>query len=475
MKKFSIFYFILILLSSPLSGQEARQVFHEEELIWFIENFHPISQQGEILINKGESNLQKARGSFDPYVFANLDQKFFDNKDYYSLFGSGLKVPTWYGIEIKAGYDQNTGQFLNPENVVPNNGLWYAGVSVPIGQGLFIDQRRATLQQAKLYVSASLAEQESLMNNLYYDAIKQYWKWVAAYNKYIVYEESVGLAEERFRALKRNYDLGDRPAIDTLEAFILVQNREIIRNEMQLEYQNTSLELSNYLWFENNIPLEITDSLRPPRYDEIRIRESISAFRLEMYINNLVEMHPELQLYQYKQASLEIENRLKAEALKPKVNVNYNFLSQDPSASDFSTFPLQNYKWGLEFSFPIFNRKQRGELQLNELKIQETELDQMQKLLVLQNKVRSYYNEQLMLENQIDLYRLTVDNYFSLLNGERKKFSIGESSLFLVNSRENGVINAQLKLIDLMAKYNVAQVAVIWASGNLYERVEEEE
>lgn len=472
MKKLPIIYFILMFFPSALLSQDEIRIFHEEEMIWFIENFHPISQQGDILINKGESTLQKARGSFDPYVYADLDQKFFDNKDYYSLFGAGLKVPTWYGIEIKAGYDQNTGAFLNPENNVPSDGLWYAGISVPIGQGLFIDERRATLKQAELYVNASFAEQQSLMNNLYFDAIKQYWKWVAAYNKLQVYEESVDLAMERFEALKRNYALGDRPAIDTLEAFILVQNREIFRNELELEYQNTSLELSNYLWFENNIPLEITDSLRPPLYEEIRYRDAISAFRLESYLNKLVEMHPELQLYQYKQASLEVENRLKAEALKPKLNLNYNFLSQDPTQTDLSTFPLQNYKWGLEFSFPIFNRKQRGELQLNELKIQETELEQIQKLLVLENKVRGYYNEQAMLNKQIDLYSLTVDNYSSLLNGERKKFSIGESSLFLVNSRENGVIDARLKLIDLMAKYNVAQVAVVWASGSLYERKE---
>jgi hypothetical protein len=41
----------------------------------------------------------------------------------YSILNSSFKIPTWYGIEIKAGFDQNEGYYLNPENTVPNAGL----------------------------------------------------------------------------------------------------------------------------------------------------------------------------------------------------------------------------------------------------------------------------------------------------------------------------------------------------------------
>jgi outer membrane protein TolC len=473
MNRLFIFFFFGLLLPISSIGQENTGVFYEEDLLWFIENYHPVSQQGEILVNKGESTLKRARGSFDPYLYANFDQKYFDSKEYYSILGTGLKIPTWYGIEVKTGFDQNSGLFLNPENVIPSDGLWYAGISVPIGQGLFIDERRATLKQAKLFADASIAEQTRLMNDLYFDAIKKYWKWVEAFNKYRIYEESVELAETRFNAVKRNYELGDKPAIDTLEAYIQVQNRQITRNELQLAYQNITLELSNYLWYENNTPLEITDSLRPPSFEEIRLRDVMNAETLEGFLYNLSEMHPELLLYQFKQAQLEIDNKLKAEALKPKLNLNYNFLSEQIGSDNWGTIPIQNYKWGLEFSFPILSRKQKGELELSQLKLQDNQLEQVQKLLILQNKVRSYFNEQLMLERQITLFNSTVNNYTQLLAGEKKKFTIGESSLFLVNSRENGVIDASLKLIELIAKYNVAQVGLVWSSGSLYERKEE--
>lgn|SRR5690606_4976344 len=46
----------------------------------------------------------------------------------------------------------------------------------------------------------------------------------------------------------------------------------------------------------------------------------------------------------------------------------------------------------------------------------------------------------------------------------------GESSLFMVNARETGFISTQLKLIELMAKNQKAQLAVDFAIGQLYQK-----
>jgi hypothetical protein len=52
-----------------------------------------------------------------------LTKKQFKDTEYYSILNSSFKIPTWYGIEIKAGFEQNEGYYLNPENTVPNTGL----------------------------------------------------------------------------------------------------------------------------------------------------------------------------------------------------------------------------------------------------------------------------------------------------------------------------------------------------------------
>ncbi len=60
--------------------------------------------------------------------------------------------------------------------------------------------------------------------------------------------------------------------------------------------------------------------------------------------------------------------------------------------------------------------------------------------------------------DQANLYVQTVDNYSKLLTGERKKFDAGESSLFMVNSREVGYINSQIKYNELVTKNKKAKL-----------------
>ena len=68
-----------------------------------------------------------ARGGFDPKIEVDFNKKQFKDKEYYSILNSSFKIPTWYGIEIKAGFDNNEGIYLNPENTVPNQRIDFIG------------------------------------------------------------------------------------------------------------------------------------------------------------------------------------------------------------------------------------------------------------------------------------------------------------------------------------------------------------
>ena len=120
-------------------AQDTAKVFSQKDLFWYLTNYHPISKQAVILIKKGENEFRKTKGLLDPALFSNLDQKQFNQQEYFNLFSGGLKIPTWYAVDFKTGFEQNQGVNLNPQNKTPANGLFFAGVSVPIGQGLFVD------------------------------------------------------------------------------------------------------------------------------------------------------------------------------------------------------------------------------------------------------------------------------------------------------------------------------------------------
>ena len=96
----------------------------------------------------------------------------------------------------------------------------------------------------------------------------------------------------------------------------------------------------------------------------------------------------------------------------------------------------------MQFEFPIFVRKERAKLKQINLKLQNNEIDLENKRVGLAFKATAAMNvfETTML--QIRLYRQTVNDYGALLEGERQLFNGGESSLFMINSREIGFINA---------------------------------
>ena len=113
--------------------------------------------------------------------FAERLTKYFKGKEYYEYGEGKLMIPTWFGVELEARYDRNQGEFLNPESSVPSAGLWFAGVSVSVGEGLFIDERRAALKTAKAMMDLNQAQRDILKNNLLLDAGIAYWNWFNSY------------------------------------------------------------------------------------------------------------------------------------------------------------------------------------------------------------------------------------------------------------------------------------------------------
>jgi outer membrane protein TolC len=458
--------FIFLLLSINLSAQESLGIILTfNQFMERVKTHHPLALQADLKLEQGEASVRKSRGNFDPKVFSDASQKYFTDKQYYSVINSGLKIPTWYGIEVKTGYTQNDGEFLNPQNNTPGAGLWYAGISVPVGQGLFIDKRRAELKQAKIYQESTVAERNLLYNELLYNAGQAYWNWFENYNSLIIYQNAVKITQQRFEAVKQNVLYGDKPSIDTVESTIQVQNRMLNLQEVQLKYKNASALLSVYLWVDGMVPLEINELTRPASLDEISTVSSTE--KLRNALDSLTNSHPLLRQSQYKIDQLKVDKKWKQEQIKPQLNLKYNAINQPVGNDAFANYNVNNYTWGVEFSMPIFLRKERGNLALAKLKINDAELEFLSKQASLTYKAVAALNDLENTEKQITLYARTVNDYSKLLDGERKMFNAGESSLFMVNSRESGYINTQLKYVQLLTKNHKASLAVSYNLGIL--------
>lgn len=432
---------------------------------------HPMAQQANLLDQQAAAKLRTARGGFDPKAYADWKTKSFKGTEYFTISESGLKVPTWYGLELKGAYKTARGTYVNPENGLPAVGQGVVGVKASVLRGLFIDERRATLQQARILQARNEAEKQMIRNELLWEATQAYWAWWAAYQQWQVFQRAVENAEQRQIAVVASFEQGDKPAIDTLESFVQVQNRRVEGQQAELDFRKAGLILSNFLWQDGEIPLELEDNTIPMALETTAAQ---LPFQIPEVINNLDQQHPDLRRYQLKISELEIDRRLAAEQLKPKLDLEYNFLGngldfnyQSGNDAALGNLITENYQMGLRFEMPLFLRKERGKLQQADIKLLDAGYDLQQKRLSINNKILAYYAEWQTTQNQLELYRQNVANYETLLEAELLKFNIGESSIFLINSRENKLIDAQLKLIKMQSTLPKLEAGVAWAAGRL--------
>ena len=67
----------------------------------------------------------------------------------------------------------------------------------------------------------------------------------------------------------------------------------------------------------------------------------------------------------------------------------------------------------------------------------------------LVNKIKAQQTEINSLEKQLKLINELVADYSTMLTSEDRLFSFGESSIFLINTRENNLIVSQLNALSL--------------------------
>lgn len=446
-------YLVFLFIGFTLFGQEPiSKEFTYNEFLGYVKKYHPLVKNANLEVSKAQANLMMARGGFDPKIEVDFSKKEFKDKEYYSILNSSFKIPTWYGIELKAGFDNSEGIYLNPENSTPNQGLTSFGINVPIGQGLFINQRMADVRKAKIQMKLSESERKLQAISILYDASIAYFNWKKNFDEMRLYEMYNNNAQIRLSGIKSLISRGDKPAIDSIEAGISLKNRQLSYEDSKLKLTKSKLELSNFLWLENNIPLEVSENLIPETALENTLQETLKTNDL-LQKDFSLDAHPKINALQNKIDILNVEKDLKQNMLLPKINLGYSYLSE-PSYID--NYRFQDYKFGVEFYFPLFLRKERGSLKLAKYKVQENEFALALEKVQLTNKINAQKVEITSLQKQKKLAKDLVENNITMLNSEERLFSFGESSLFLINTRENNLVSAKLAAIALENRFYIS-------------------
>ena len=460
---------LLLLAQKPLA--DSLPLPHAEFLA-LVGQYHPVSRQAGLNPERARQEIRQARGGFDPSLAAKYYGKELKGSTYFHDWETYLRVPTWFGVDVKAGWDRGTGPYVNPQEYTATGGLSYVGLSVPLAQGLLIDERRTALRVAQALAGLAEAERRAIRNKLLLSASKDYWEWALARERLRLLAANEAVAAVRFAAIRQRVLAGDLAALDSIEALTELQNRQGQRLAARVQAQNAALVASTYLWDAEGRPRELPPGARPQSLPPAAAWRPLSPDSLTTLAAVAQQQHPDLAKTRAKQVQLRLENRLQLNKLLPKLTADYNLLLPGrPFAFEGSPQPLQggystnNYKLGLSFAQPILLRTERAKRQLTQLKLRDAGFQLNNDQRQVANALQATANDWQALLEQLRLQQQATANYQRLRDGEQTRFEGGESTVFFINSREASLLAARQKLAELQAKYAQTQAQLRYAAG----------
>ncbi len=418
---------------------------------------HPLATAAAAIEQRGAAELLSARGAFDPTLRASYDRKQYIKSTYFEYTDAGLEWQSPYAFKLEGGRQWADGININPERTLPSAGQAYMTLKLPLIQGLITDKYRIGVQRGEVSQSLNRATADLIRNDLHYDLAVRYAEWAYSERVAEISALTEDLIEVRLVATRGLYEGGDKPAVDTLEAAIALTTQELNTQQALVDAQLARQELLAIWWVLPQGARPDVQALRPPLPLE---PERVAG-------------HPALGELRAQFADVELQRRLYREYQKPQLDLSYSVLGDgfDFTPADggetAGQFLTSAYKVGATFRYPILNRQARGQSQLVGIKRAEVGAKLEAKRQELTVKAEANLAAALAFDAQLGELGVLVTRTERLLAAERELFELGESTQFLLNSREQSLqkallSQAKLELSRAKAIYAYRQAAADW-------------
>lgn len=426
---------------------------------------HPVIRQARLLDERARAEILAAKGGvYDPTVSAAWSRKVFSGTEYYDYVDASLKVPTPIGIDLKLGYEQAAGAYINPDRRTPSSGLFVAGVTIPVGRGLVTDSRRNALAQAKALGSVASAERQAAVNKLLYSATRDYAAWFEAWRRRAIIREGVALAQFRLQAVTRRFDDGDAAAIDTVEAGLEYQRRLVALLEADNDWYLSTQAINAYLWDGQATPVDLAPGIVPSVHGLEPVPLDTAA--VGGWLSQAMLRHPDLAKALGKLQQEQANRRFYAQDLLPEIELEAAALRTGGGGLGTGWPDVsENYKLGAVGTTPLLLMKGRGRLDASKAKAESAELEAALVRRDVRLAILVSANDVLTLERILALQVEAVRQARLLRDGEQRRFENSESTLFLVNQRDRLLLDEQVKLVGYEAKYVKARAGLALALG----------
>lgn len=423
---------------------------------------NPASISADLENDIASATLRNAQGGFDPAFNLEYEYKTKDGAPTVDVLNAGLELPlsTIFGPKFIAKYKRGEGSRVSNVDRTALDGEASIGVKVPILQGIFTDKRRALLAKATFRLDLAKANQREQQNELLREASLAYWSWAEAYGQMDVAKAVLDLAITRYKGIAERVRRGEAAPIDSVEALLEVEKRRGDFLKAERKAESATIKLSVFLWNQDGSPKPLT---AVPK--KLPLLPSISSFQIQNDKRIALVQRPEIGQIEFEQRSAAIDLAFNSEFQRPFIE-----LSAEAMQYKFSTIGVNDYRFGLTVSQPLFFREANSNVQLAEIKVRRTDL----KRLEVERKVLASVDDAVSAieraKERVEVAEREVQYAFLVQEGERRKFQIGESTVLILNLRERATAEARNKLVEARADYLRAVSDYLWATGRIQEK-----
>ncbi|MBS1808423.1 MAG: TolC family protein [Acidobacteria bacterium] len=405
-----------------------------------------------------EKRIEK-QGAFDPVFTTGTDFLRFNSEfDTKTLRGkpatsrladAGVEFLTRYGLKVAAGTRYHFGKIKAPLAPTGSGGEYFIEFKMPLLRGARINEKSAAEKQALLGEPLAETEYEQTRLGLILKAAESYWEWVAAKRKLDVARDLLTLAEFRAKAVRDRVAAGDLPAIDATEADLEVQRRQGGLTKAERDLQKAAFKLSLFLWTPDG------QQVLSPEPSQVPTRQPnpipFTDQQLQEGRQLAQQRRPELKALNINRQITQVDLDLARNQRLPAVDFTFS------PGRDVGTGAIGNtVKAGLSFTLPLRQRTADGRIGQASYKIQKIELDTLSEAQRISTEIMDAVSA---INTTYERYRAAEQEValaLQLEEGERTKFQLGDSTLFLVNQRERSTAEARMKLIEIQAEYEQA-------------------
>lgn len=441
------------LIVSVATASDAHASYLQlSEVLDSVRSNHPLLAAAGTAIERAEAQVLAADGAFDPRL--EVDATDVVTGRYQSTtVDSKLRVLTpMLGITPFVGWRIGRGAFPDYDEKLRTleGGELQVGASMPLLQGLRIDRPRADRSKAAIARRVATAEVGQRLLDVMRDASFAYWEWVAAGHRVDVRRSQLALALERGRQIDQAIERGNRAPIEALDNARLIAARETLLVNAERDQRRASLELSLHLRGADGVPI-VPDSRQRPD-----LPEQPGALPLEVDLDAAVarglRQAPRLKELGARSDIADVDVALARNLTLPRLDVSAvasrGLGGVDPTLPDRSELALGI---GATLEVPIGMRTARGALASARADQRRIAADQQFAADRVAVEILAAHADLVAAKARSRLAARNGELAEQLAAAERTRFERGDSTVVLVNLREEAAADAAAQAVDARA------------------------